>query len=120
MSRTRSTVPRRSPTVNAPAVYANGAGPQRRRGRRPAAELAAIRSRVEALMLQGLRSPAIHRALSGADSPNPIVISERQVRSHMAAVERSWIERSDAASTEIERAKAIAMTEESMRMTLQR
>lgn len=71
-------------------------------------------------MLQGLRGPAIHRALTGPESPNPIVLSERQVRSHMAAVGRSWVERADAATTESERAKAVAMVEETIRVTLQR
>ncbi len=60
------------------------------RGRRPDAELAAIRERVEQLMLQGLRSPAIQRALTGPEAPHPLVVSERQVREHMAAVERAW------------------------------
>jgi hypothetical protein len=119
MNRTRPTLPRPCGSVNGPPVYAGSLAP-RRRGRRPAAELAAIRGRVELLMLQGLRGPAIHRALSGPESPNPLAISERQVRAHMAAVERSWVERADRETTETERAKAVAMVEETMRVALQR
>lgn len=118
MSRTPSTMRPSSTTVNASSIYAAPAC--RRRGRRPAAELAMIRGRVELLMLQGLRGPAIHRALTGPESPNPLVVSERQVRSHMAAVARSWVERADAETIETERAKAVAMVEETMRVSLQR
>jgi hypothetical protein len=75
------------------------------RGRRKEHEQAAIRERVEALMYQNLRSPAIHRALTGPESPNPVAVSERSVRAHMAAVERSWAEH----------AKAIAIAEETAR-----
>jgi len=119
MSRTRSTVRPGPAAVNASSVYADPLAP-RRRGRRPAAELAAIRGRVELLMLQGVRGPAIHRALTGPESPNPLAVSERQVRAHMAAVERSWVERADRETTETERAKAVAMVEETMRVALQR
>ena len=62
-------------------------------GRRPDAELAALRERIAQLMLQGLRAAAIRRALAGPEAPNPVVISERQVRAHMTAVERSWVAR---------------------------
>jgi hypothetical protein len=85
------------------------------RGRRTEAELTAIRERVEQLMLQGLRAPAIHRALTGAESPNPIRVSERQVRAHMAAVERRWEERGSREHREAEHAKAIAIAEETAR-----
>jgi hypothetical protein len=85
------------------------------RGRRTEAELTAIRERVEQLMLQGLRAPAIHRALTGAESPNPIRVSERQVRAHMAAVERRWEERGSREHLEAEHAKAIAIAEETAR-----
>lgn len=74
-----------------------------------------IRERVEQLMYQGLRSPAIHRALAGPEAPNPIVISERQVRSQMAVVERTWAARASRQHLEAEHAKAIAMAEETAR-----
>ena len=90
MSRVNANLAPRSGSVKAPLVYAEAAVPRVRRGRRPASELLAIRARVEALMLQGLRSPAIHRALTGPECPNPIAMSERGVRDHMRAVERSW------------------------------
>jgi hypothetical protein len=85
------------------------------RGRRTEADLAAIRERIEQLMLQGLRSPAIQRALTGAEAPNPIAISERQVRSHVAAIERAWAARASREHLEAERAKAIAIAEETAR-----
>jgi hypothetical protein len=90
------------------------------RGRRPASELAALRGRIEGFMLAGLRSPAIHRALTGAECPNPVVISERQVRAHMRAIERSWRERASGDALEADRAKALAMTEEVGRVALTR
>ena len=85
------------------------------RGRRSDVDLAAIRERVEQLMLQGLRAPAIHRALTGPESPHPLVISERQVRAHMAAVERGWAARASREHLEVEHAKAIALAEETVR-----
>jgi hypothetical protein len=90
------------------------------RGRRPAAELAALRARIEGFMLAGLRSPAIHRALTGAESPNPIKLSEGSVRAHMRAIERSWGERASNEALEADRAKAIAMVEEVGRVALTR
>lgn len=90
------------------------------RGRRPEADQAAIRDRVEGLMYQSLRSPAIHRALTGSESPNPIVISERQVRTVMAAVERSWAARAGREQLEAEHARAIAIAEETARAALLR
>ena len=66
-------------------------------------------------MYQNLRSPAIHRALTGPESPNPIVISERQVRAHMAGVERAWADRASRDHLEAEHAKAIAIAEETAR-----
>jgi hypothetical protein len=85
------------------------------RGRRPEQEQAAIRERVEALMYQNLRSPAIHRALTGPESPNPVAVSERQVRAHMAAVKRGWTERASREHLLEEQAKAIAIAEETAR-----
>ena len=85
------------------------------RGRRPDAELAAIRERIEQLMLQGLRSPAIQRALAGPEAPAPLVISERQVREHMRAIERAWRARAGRARLAAEHAKAIAIAEETAR-----
>jgi len=86
------------------------------RGRRTDAEQAAIRERVEQLMLGHLRhSPAIHRALTGPETPNPIAISERQVRAQMAAVERAWAARASRERLEAEYAKAIAIAEETAR-----
>jgi hypothetical protein len=66
-------------------------------------------------MYQNLRSPAIHRALTGPESPNPVAISERSVRAHMAAVERSWADRASRENLEAEHAKAIAIAEETAR-----
>jgi hypothetical protein len=71
-------------------------------------------------MLAGLRSPAIHRALTGAESPNPVTLSERQVRAHMRAIERSWGERASTEALEADRAKSIAMIEEVGRVALTR
>jgi hypothetical protein len=71
-------------------------------------------------MLQGLRSPAIHRALTGADSPSPVAVSERGVRDHMRAVERAWRGRASADTLEADRAKALAMTDEVSRVALTR
>ncbi len=90
------------------------------RGRPSEAELALIRERVETLMLSGYRSPAIHRALSGPEAPRPLDISERAVRSHMAAIERAWRKRADREHLEAERAKAIAMAEDTARTALAR
>lgn len=119
MSRKRVSSPRRSAAAD-PPTDATNAGDPRRRGRRPTAELAAIRARVDALMLQGLRSPAIHRALTGPEAPNPIGISERQVRDHMRAVARSWRERISIDALEADRAKAVAYAEEAIRVSLAR
>jgi hypothetical protein len=66
-------------------------------------------------MYQNLRSPAIHRALTGPESPNPVVISDRQVRAHMAAVARGWAERASREHLLEEQAKAIAIAEETAR-----
>jgi hypothetical protein len=90
------------------------------RGRRPESELSALRERIETLMLQHLRAPAIHRALTGLENPTPIVISPRQVRVHMRAVERSWGARSTAVTLEADRARTIAATEEAIRIAFAR
>jgi hypothetical protein len=90
------------------------------RGRRPERELAALRERIETLMLQHLRAPGIHRALTGLENPNPIVISPHQVRAHMRAVERSWGARSTAETLEADRARAIAAVEEATRIAFAR
>jgi hypothetical protein len=66
-------------------------------------------------MYQGLRSPAIHRALTGPEAPNPIFISDRQVRSHMAAIRRDWADRASREHLAEEHAKAIAIAEETAR-----
>ena len=66
-------------------------------------------------MHQNLRSPAIHRALTGPEAPNPIAISERQVRSHMAAIRRDWADRASREHLAEEHAKAIAIAEETAR-----
>ena len=94
--------------------------PRPTRGRRPDAELAALRERIAQLMLQGLRAAAIRRALAGPEAPNPVVISERQVRAHMTAVERSWVARAGPATLEADRAAAGARLEEVMRTALGR
>jgi hypothetical protein len=90
------------------------------RGRRSERDLAALRERIETLMLQHLQAPAIHRALTGLENPNPITISLRQIRSHMRAVERSWGARSTVETLEADRARAIATTEEAIRITFAR
>jgi hypothetical protein len=90
------------------------------RGRPAEAELTIIRDRIESLMLAGYRSPAIHRALTGPESPRPLVISERAVRSHMAAIERSWAERASREHLEADHAKAVAMAEDTARTALAR
>ncbi|MGD0019060.1 MAG: hypothetical protein ABSD62_07365 [Candidatus Limnocylindrales bacterium] len=107
--------PKSRPGTDHPA-----APPRAARGRRPASELAALRGRIEGFMLAGLRSPAIHRALTGPECPNPVIISERQVRAHMRAIERSWSERASGEALEADRAKAIAMVEEVGRVALTR
>jgi hypothetical protein len=112
MSPTTTNLAHRAASVNGASVSAQTAAPRVRRGRRPASELSAIRVRVEALMLQGLRSPAIRRALTGPECPNPIAMSERGVRDHMRAVERSWGERASAATLEADWAKRVAMIDE--------
>ncbi len=102
-------------TPTPPTTPGSSSAPRRVRGRRSDAEQAAIRDRVEQLMYQGLRSPAIHRALTGPEAPNPIVISERQVRAQMAAVERAWADRASREHLKAEHAKAIAIAEETAR-----
>lgn len=89
-------------------------------GRRPEAELTALRGRIETLLLSGLRAPEIHRALTGSENPNPINLSERQVRAHVAAVERSWSERAGRATLEADRGRAIAQAEETIRVATSR
>jgi hypothetical protein len=89
-------------------------------GRRPEAELAALRERIEQLMLAGLPASAIHRALTGPESPKPIILSARQVRAHMRAVERAWAARSGPETLEADRAKAAARLEDAMRTALGR
>ena len=96
------------------------AAPRPVRGRRPEREQAALRERIEQLMLQGLPATAIHRALTGPESPNPIVLSARQVRAHKAAIERAWAARASREHLEAEHAKAIAMAEETVRTALGR
>ena len=90
------------------------------RGRRSERDLAALRERIETLMLQHLQAPAIHRALTGLENPTPITISLRQVRAHMRAIERSWGERSTAETLDADRARAIAATEEATRVAFAR
>jgi hypothetical protein len=90
------------------------------RGRRPDAELSALRARIETLLLSRLRAPEIHRALTGRESPNPISLSERQVRSHIAAIERGWAERAGRATLEADRGRAIAQAEETIRVAASR
>jgi hypothetical protein len=90
------------------------------RGRRPEAELVALRARIEKLLLSGLRPPEIHRALTGPENPAPIVLSERQVRTHIAAVERAWAERADRSTLEVDRGRAIAQAEETIRVATSR
>ena len=90
------------------------------RGRRSERDLAALRERIETLMLQHIQAPAIHRALTGLENPTPITISLRQVRTHMRAVERSWGARSTAQTLDADRARAIAATEEATRVAFAR
>ena len=90
------------------------------KGRRPEAELVALRARIETLLLSGLRPPEIHRALTGPENPAPIVLSERQVRAHIAAVERAWAERADRSTLEADRGRAIAHAEETIRVATSR
>ena len=90
------------------------------RGRRSERDLAALRERIETLMLQHIQAPAIHRALTGLENPTPITISLRQVRAHMRAIERSWGERSTAETLDADRARAIAATEEATRVAFAR
>jgi hypothetical protein len=90
------------------------------RGRRSERDLAALRERIETLMLQHVQAPAIHRALTGLENPNPIVISPRQVRAHMRAIERSWGARSTAETLDADRARAIAAIEEAIRIAFAR
>ena len=94
------------------------AGPVR--GRRSERDLAALHERIEALMLQHIQAPAIHRALTGLENPTPITISPHQVRAHMRAIERSWGERSTAETLDADRARAIAATEEATRVAFAR
>jgi hypothetical protein len=89
-------------------------------GRPTDAELAAIRDRIESLMLAGYRAPAIHRALTGPEAPKPIDISERAVRSHTRAIERAWRARASREGVEADHAKAIAMAEETVRTAFAR
>jgi hypothetical protein len=62
----------------------------------------------------------IHRGLTGLENPNPIVLSERQVRAHMAAVERTWAARAGPATLGADRAAAGARLEDVMRTALGR
>jgi len=94
--------------------------PRPTRGRRSERELAALRERIEALMLQGLPASAIHRALTGPEAPDPILLSPRQVRAHMRAIERAWTARSGPDTLEQDRAKAAARLEDAMRTALGR
>jgi hypothetical protein len=71
-------------------------------------------------MLAGLSATAIHRALTGPESPNPIILSARQTRAHMRAIERSWVARSSPETLEADRAKAAARLEEVMRTAMGR
>jgi hypothetical protein len=90
------------------------------RGRRTEAEQAALRARIETLLLSGLRPPEIHRALTGPENPAPIVLSERQARAHIAAVERGWAQRSDRSTLEADRGRAVAQAEETIRVATSR
>ncbi len=96
------------------------APPSPARGRRPERELAALRGRIEALLLQGLRPPAIHRALTGPESPSPVALSPRQVRDHVRAVERGWAERAGRDALDADRARAAAVAEELYRTAMAR
>jgi hypothetical protein len=91
------------------------------RGRRSERDLAALRDRIELLMLGGLTSaPAIHRALAGPESPAPLALSERAVRGHMRAVERRWAQRARSTELDIERGRVIASLEEQARTAARR
>lgn len=90
------------------------------RGRPPEAKLTVLRARIETLALSGLRPPEIHRALTGPESPSPIEISERQVRAHIAAIERAWAARADRSTLEADRGRAIAQAEEAVRVAVSR
>lgn len=90
------------------------------RGRRPEREQTALRERIEALLLQGLSASAIHRALTGPEAPSPIVLSTRQIRAHIRAIERAWAARSGPETLEQDRAKAAARLEDAMRTALGR
>ena len=94
--------------------------PRPTRGRRPEREQVALRERIEQLMLQGLPVTAIHRALTGPESPDPIVLSMRQVRAHKRAIERAWAARSGPDTLVQDRAKAAARLEDAMRTALGR
>ena len=96
------------------------ASPSPARGRRPERELEALRDRIEVLMLQCLRAPSVHRALTGPESPSPVALSLRQVREHMRAVERRWAARASAEALEAERARAAAVAEELYRTAMAR
>jgi hypothetical protein len=71
-------------------------------------------------MLQGLPPTAIHRALTGPEAPDPIVLSTRQVRAHMRAIERAWAVRSGPDTLEQDRANAAARLADVMRTALGR
>lgn len=90
------------------------------RGRRPEAELQTLRERIEVLALQGLRPAAIHRALTGPENPAPLVLSERQVRAHVRAVERGWATRASLERLDAERARAVAVADELYRTAMAR
>ena len=90
------------------------------RGRRPEAELVALRARIETLLLSGLRPPEIHRALTGPENPSPVVLSERQTRDHIAAIERGWAQRASRATLEADRGRAVAQAEETIRVATSR
>jgi hypothetical protein len=104
----------------APATPASSRAPGPTHGRRPETELAGLRERIEQLRLAGLTATAIHRALTGPESPNPIVLSARQVRAHMRAIERGWAARSSPETLEADRARAAARLEDAMRTALGR
>lgn len=96
------------------------ASPSPARGRRSERDLAALRDRIEGLMLNHLGASAIHRALTGPESPSPIALSLRQVREHMRAVERRWAARASAEALEADWARAVAEAEDSIRVALAR
>ena len=90
------------------------------RGRRSEQDLAQLRERIETLMVSGLTAPAIHRALTGSENPSPIALSERAVRGHIRAIERSWAKRAGAEALAADRARGIAEVEEMRRTALRR